>query len=154
PLPACRRGAYRDRPSALGTAHHDGRAGALALRQIACRQEAHLDRLPLAADDRAVGIGLVEGAQQAAPAGAPAAAGLTKFARLARRRKRACRAERLALDDGGAVLDERIERAAVSRPVDAGLGGAARRHADGADTATTGALGEAGHGTHQRLADG
>src|SRR5262249_16740825 len=42
----------------------------------------------------------------------------------------------------------------MSRPVDAGLGGAARRHAKGADAAAARTLWETGHSAHQRLADG
>src|SRR6202040_262341 len=65
------------------TCRHDRRAGAFELGKFAAPRHLRLQLAAVAADDRTVGIRLIEGVQQAPPPSASSAAGLDIAATLA-----------------------------------------------------------------------
>ena len=137
-----------------GTRHDYRRARAVRFGQSAPLGERDPQWLALAASQRAVGVRLIELAQQTPAARASTATGRKIVAVRTGLWYRPGSDEVVLPDNPAAEIEQHIQRRTVARPVDARLNSRARRNPDGRDAAAPLAWRESRHGAHQGLADG
>src|SRR5439155_18270340 len=102
--------------------------GAFELGKFSATRHLHLQLTAVAADDRTVGIRLIEGVQQATPPSASSTAGPDIAATLAGGRHPARLSKWIGIRDVGTDVEQKIERRAAAWPINARLHRRTRRH--------------------------